>query len=170
MILCTGELLPNKNQETIIRAMLEVRKKYNNIYLLLAGNGTLKNHLENISKECGVEDRIRFLGYRTDLNRYVNASDLIVSCSFREGLPLNIMEAMACQKSLVVSRNRGHCELVKDSYNGFLVEPKNFELFANAIIRLYENDDMRIQMANNSFSLSEKYLDKNVLMELKDFY
>ena len=120
-MLCTGELNANKNQVTAIRAMPGVVKNVPNAKLLLAGNGPLVSQLEDEVKRLGMTDFIELLGYKTNLQEYVNAADLIVSCSRREGLPVNIIEGMLCEKAVVASINRGHKELVEDGVTGYLL-------------------------------------------------
>ena len=73
------------------------------------------------------------------LQKYENICNAAVSCSYREGLPLNIMEAMLCKKPVVASINRGHKELVAPERTGFLVNPDDVEGFAKNIIKLLDN-------------------------------
>lgn len=94
LILCIGELLPNKNQTMAIKMMQEVIKKFPTAQLLLAGNGPEKEQLENKIKEYGMQSNVKLLGYVTNLQDYQHIVDVAVSCSKREGLPLNIVEAM----------------------------------------------------------------------------
>ena len=101
IILCTGELNKNKNQGILIKSLIELTKEHNNIKLLLAGNGPEYNNLVNSIKENNLNEKITLIGYRTDLENYVKISDLVVSASIREGLGLNILEAMTCGKAIV---------------------------------------------------------------------
>lgn len=136
IILCIGELNENKNQSTVIKAMTHILKKYPDTKLLLAGNGPSENKLKQLAVSSNVSNNIEFLGYRTDLHDYVNLCDITVSASIREGLPLNVMEAMICGKPVVASINRGHKELVIDGQTGYLVESNDDKSFAEKIINL----------------------------------
>lgn len=170
LILCTGELNTNKNQKTIIKAMERVASEVPNARLLLAGNGPDEQKLLDLIREYCLEDNITLLGYRTDLELYVHACDVVVSASFREGLPLNIVEAMYCKKPVIASINRGHNELIKDKENGFLVPANDYESFADYIIRLARNLDERINFGKAGFLRSLKYTDKSVVEELRVIY
>ena len=125
VILCVGELNKNKNQSVLIRATALLKEKIPNIKVLLAGNGPMEQELKSLVQKLGVTEQIRFLGYRTDLETITPAVDLVVSCSKREGLPLNILEAMLCAKPVIASDNRGHRELVQHEHNGYLTTNNN---------------------------------------------
>lgn len=136
VILCTGELNENKNQKTLVAASAKLADRIPNLKVLLAGNGPAEQALRDQITSSGLRDTVKLLGYRTDLERVVPAVDLVVSCSFREGMPLNIIEAMLCKKPVVASHNRGHDELVEDGVTGVLVSPWDEEGFASAIEKL----------------------------------
>lgn len=97
-------------------------------------------------------------------------SDLVVSCSRREGMPLNIIEGMLCKKPAVVSVNRGHRELVRDGFNGFCLNADDVTGFAARIIELLEDDDERQQFAENGFASVRSYTAKSVQKELEEIY
>lgn len=170
IILCTGELNKNKNQATLIRAMAEIVKKHDNIRLLLAGNGPEHDNLVGLINELDLGMYVELLGYRTDLEDYVNICDLVVSASYREGLPLNIMEAMICGKPVVASDNRGHRELIKDGQNGILVDLNKDGGFTDSISLLIENQEVRDRFSVNGMRMVEPFKVENVKGELIRIY
>lgn len=170
IILCTGELNANKNQSTVIKAMPEILNKVPNAKLLLAGNGPYEEKLKQLISELKLEDSIELIGYRTDLEWYVHACDLVVTASFREGLPVNVLEAMFCKKAVVASNNRGHCELVFDGKNGYLVSPEGTKAFADKIIELAINKETRDCMGLYGENMVKEYTDINVSYELAKVY
>lgn len=170
IILCTGELNKNKNQSILIKSMKKVVEKHKKVKLLLAGNGPEHDNLESLIKQLNLENNIELLGYRTDLEDYVNICDLVVSASYREGLPLNIMEGMICGKPIIASNNRGHRELIKDDLNGKLVDLKNEDGFYENICLLIENEDIRNKFSDNSLKLVEPFKVENVKKELMNIY
>ena len=91
LLLCIGELNQNKNQSTIIKAIKETLNEFADIKLLLAGKGPLERNLKSMVKAMNLENKVEFLGYRTDLEKYINICDVIITASLREGLPLNVM-------------------------------------------------------------------------------
>ena len=168
VILCTGELLPNKNQKTLIDAVNLCKDKIPNIKLLLAGNGPEKENLQQKIEDLRLQDKVRLLGYRTDLERVAPCVDVIASASIREGLPLNIIEGMLCAKTVIASHNRGHNELVEEGVTGYLVDAKSAEGFAEKFKQAFFNNDQN--MGNIGFAKVEDYTSVKVKKELDSIY
>ena len=166
VILCTGELNENKNQKTLIAAAAMLKDKIPNLKVLLAGNGPKEQELQEQIRAEGLEDAVKLLGYRTDLERVVPAVDLVVSCSRREGMPLNIIEAMLCKKPVVASHNRGHDELVQPDKTGILLEATDVSGFAAAIDTLAKDGERRFQMGEAAFAWIQPYAVKSTRDEL----
>lgn len=170
ILLCIGELNKNKNQSAVIKAIAKVKKDVPNIKLLLAGNGPLEQELRKLVFGLKLQDYIDFLGYRTDLEKFVNISDVVISASFREGLPLNIMEAMLCEKPVLASINRGHKELVQDNTTGYLVDPNNIDGFSKSILKLNKDEKLRQSMGKAGREVVKHFTTENVIDELKQVY
>ena len=143
IIINVGELLPNKNQKTTILAMRKVVEQCPDATLLIAGNGPERENLEELVKRLGLEKHVRFLGYTTQLQKYLQICELELACSYREGLPLNVMEAMLCGKPVVASDNRGHRELIREGVNGYLVKPDDADGYALHMIEVLNEAAMR---------------------------
>ena len=165
-ILCTGELNKNKDQKTLIAAAALLRDKIPNLKILLAGNGPTEGELRAQIASEHLEDTVKLLGYRTDLETVVPAMNLIVSCSHREGLPLNILEAMLCRKAVVATVNRGHKELVDDGKTGFILQPGDVKTMAQRIYDLYSDPSMAETMGNAGFGKAQAYTVDAVRSEL----
>lgn len=170
ILLCTGELLPNKNQITVIRSMKMVKTSFQKVRLLLAGNGTNLRGLQSEVAALNLQDAVDFLGYKTDLEDYANISDVIVSCSFREGLPMNIVEGMLLKKPVVASFNRGHRELVEQGKTGYMVSPSDSCAFAEKILTLLRDPALADRMGQAGYEKAQHYTDTNVLKELQKIY
>ena len=170
LLLCTGELLPNKNQITAIRAMRILAEKQPSVKLLLAGNGPTLPDLQAEVERLGLQNHVEFLGYRTDLERYANIADVIVSCSYREGLPMNIVEGMLLGKPVVASYNRGHRELIVQERTGFLVPPTDAGAFAERIALLLNDTVLAADMGQAGYEKAQLYADANVRRELEHIY
>lgn len=170
LILCTGELLKNKNQATLLRALPAILAKYPNVRVLLAGNGSEKKNLEQLIETLGITGNVALLGYRTDLDQLVKAADIIVSCSFREGLPLNIMEGMLCAKPIVASINRGHKELITHEQHGLLFPPADAQSLASAVLHLLDSPSEACRYAKAALDKGQQYADASVIHELRNLY
>ena len=121
-ILNVGELIPRKNQRLLIEAVGELAKETKGkrkIRCFIAGTGRLEVELKQISHDLGVGDKVTFLGYRRDIAGLLNACDLFVFMSRQEGLPVALMEAMACGCPVICSDIRGNRDLIKDGENGW---------------------------------------------------
>ena len=170
IILCVGELLPNKNQQMIIRSMKNIVTEYPDAKLLLAGNGPEKAILENLINSLALGKNVKMLGYVTNLQEYQKIADIAVSCSKREGLPLNIVEAMLSGTPVVASMNRGHRELIQDGKTGVLVNVDDYETLAETIIGLLRNEQLYGNIRNSAKLYAEPYTFFNVKKELLRLY
>lgn len=170
LILCVGELLPNKNQTMVINAVARLVKDFPDVVLLLAGNGSNKENLENLVKENNVQNSVVFLGYVTNLEEYQKICDICVSCSKREGLPLNIIEAMLSATPIVATKNRGHCELIEDGLNGYLVDVDDIDEMCDKISLLLQDQVVSDSFSNAAKIKAEKYTFDSVSKELEEIY
>ena len=168
VVLCTGELNENKSQKTLISAASILKDKIPNLRVLLAGNGPKEQDLRSQIAAEGLEDHVKLLGYRTDLEKLVPAVDVVVSCSKRAGLPLNIVEAMLCRKPVVASVNRGNAELVKDGETGFLAAPEDASAFAERILQLQRDRTLAKRMGDAGLEKAQAYTVHAVRAELAD--
>lgn len=170
IILNVGELLPNKNQAAAVRAVKQVVEQYPNTQLLLAGNGPERANLERLVAELGMESHVTFLGYTTELPAYQNIADVLLACSFREGLPLNVMEAMLCATPVVASNNRGHRELIKEGVTGVLADASDPSAFAAGLTTLLDDPELAQKMGRQGQQAVQPFTDQNVYEELKCLY
>ena len=170
VILCTGELRPNKNQAMLLRAMPRVLTACPNCLLILAGNGPEETSLKALSHDLGLDGHVLFLGYSTRLQDYQQASDLAVSCSIREGLGLNLIEAMLTGHPVVATDNRGHRELIRDGENGFLVPLGDQVAMSDRILEVLDDPDLTGRMGQQGLAMGQAYTDEAVYRELEAFY
>lgn len=166
VLLCTGELNQNKDQKTLLAATAQLKDRIPNLKVLLAGNGPLEQKLRMQIQTERLENYVKMLGYRTDLEKVVPAVDLVVSCSHREGMPLNIIEAMLCEKPVVASVNRGHNELIAHTVTGYLVQPSDVNGFAQSILELYSDAEKHARMGHAGYVKATPYTVAMVKQEL----
>jgi len=169
-ILNIGELNNNKNQIFILESLYQLLEKFPQVRLYIAGNGPNYDMLNNYIIDNNLQDNVFLLDYVLEIEKYIQACDLIVSSSYREGLPLNIMEAMTCGKPILASDNRGHRELIEDGYNGFLYEVNNITQFNGIIANLIEDTSLADHIAANAKIESRKYSDLNISKQLEVIY
>lgn len=169
VVLCTGELNANKDQRTLIDAAVLCRDRIPELKVLLAGNGPLEPALREQIAENHAEGYIRLLGYRTDLERVVPAANVIVSCSHREGLGLNLIEGMLCGKPVIAVENRGHRELIENGVTGYLVPIGDRRALAERLVQLH-NDGNQKELGQTGYVKAQLYTDANVRQELAHVY
>ena len=166
-----AEFNKNKNQQLLIRSLVHVKGQTPNARLLLAGTGPLMEQCRRLAVDLGVDDIVDFLGYRDDIDSLLKQCDLAIASSLREGLPVNIMEAMACGLPVVASDNRGHRELVHHDENGWIVPVKDERRMADCIIRLAQDDALGIQAGKAGRRMIEQqYSIERVAADLSKIY
>lgn len=138
MLLSIGELSVRKNQISVIDAMEKI--KNDNLYYVICGRGELYTKLEDRAKIKGIKDRVIFLGYREDIGEICKVADIFVFPSLQEGLPVALMEAMACGLPVIASRIRGNRELIDEEKGGILYTPKNCDEIVNSIKKMQHKD------------------------------
>lgn len=168
LILSVGEMIERKNHEVIIRALGKLKDP--NIYYAIAGKGPLKEYLENLAKKMCIEDRVLFLGFRTDIYELYHIADISAFPSKIEGLGLAGIEAMAAGIPIVSSNVHGILDYVVDGETGYAVAPNDVEGFANAIKKLADNSELRVAMKDKCIKAVEPFDLKNALKEMWDIY
>ena len=139
-------------------------------YYVLVGAGALRPRLEARAAAWGVADRVRFLGFQDDVRPMLEASDVFVLPSRREGLPVALMEAMAMGLPTVVSDVRGCRDLVRDGAGGFVARPRDRAAFAAALERLSRDAELRRTMGARNRGAVQAYSRAVVNEELRTLF
>ena len=171
VLLSVGELIPRKNHEVVIRALsvLKQRDKLNHIEYVICGRGAYEADLKKLAEELGVADHIHFLGYRNDISEICNCSDLFVFMSRQEGLPVALMEAMACGLPAVCSNIRGNTDLIDDGVTG-LISNNTPEELAEAINKMRNDTDLRDRLASAALQKIKQFDLSSVEDEMTKIY
>lgn len=170
IILCVGELLPNKNQQMAIHAMALVCKRHPDALLLLAGNGPEKEHLQALVNELHLEQNVMLLGYCTYLEKYQKCANVAVACSKREGLGLNVIEAQLSGVPVVATDNRGHRDLIRNAVCGCIVAVDDINAMANEIEQCLANGGNEKFLATEALKHALLYSCEQVTRELAEVY
>lgn len=158
LLIYVAEFSKRKNQKFLIESLKGlISEGYNNLKLLLLGDGVLLDDMKQYSKTLGIEDNIIFKGYIKEVCNYYQISDICVSSSRIEGLPFNIMEAMSTGLPVIASKIKGHIDLVNPGENGFLYEYNNINEFCNHVKVLYNDRNLLNNMKISSHNLSKNY-------------
>ena len=169
-----GELNKNKNTLSLLDSMKYLKEYFAkenkdfNIKYLICGQGKLKPEYEQKIKEYNLEENVKMLGFKSDIQKYIQILDVFIMPSHREGLPKTIMECMSFGKPIICSNIRGCRDLVGDNEGGILCEPTNSQEFAEAILKLYNNKDLVEKYSKRNLKEIKKYSLENVLKQIKE--
>lgn len=155
ILLSVGELGKHKNHEVAIRAFAKIHA--NNAYYLIVGQGELKDYYIRLCKELNIEDKVRFIGYRSDINELCKMSDVYVFPSRREGLGIAALEGMSSGLPLICSYVNGIRDYSEDGKTGFCLDVDDIEGFAKAMSILIDNKDMREKMGNYNLKIVKNF-------------
>ena len=159
-------MIAELNQVQLIEAMEVLKDTYPEIKAICVGEGDKLSELQSEVKNRGLEGKVNFLGFRNDINELINICNIGVLLSYREGLPRNLMELMACGKKVIATNIRGCRDIVVDETVGEIVEVGDYEATAKAIENQYLYGD-------NQFIISkeiEKYDVKTINEGLRLIY
>ena len=145
---------PQKALDVLIRAAVLLRKEFPSIAVLMVGGSNTEEtaeerRLRSLISELGLANTVSMLGARADVPDLVNVFDVAVLCSDYEGTPLAVMEYMAAGKPVVATRVGGVPDLIEDGVNGLLVQPRDPEALATAIVSLLRNPHRAISMGES---------------------
>jgi L-malate glycosyltransferase len=164
VVVFAGKLTKYKGVKYLIMAA----KKINGEVIIL-GDGPDKKYLEGLAKKENLKN-IRFLGHFGDdtkmLIKFYSRADVFVAPSvWDEPLGLVILEAMACETPVVVTRKGGIPLAVKDGKNGYFVKPRNAKDIVEKVNMLLKNDEMRRKMGKTARKIAEKKFSWKVISE-----
>ena len=162
LLLSVGELNENKNHETVIKAIRDV-----DVYYCIAGQGDREDDLKKLAFELEIGSRVKLLGYREDVRELYQAADVFVFPSYREGLSVSLMEAMASGLPCAVSQIRGNTDLI-DENGGALFDPHNEGQVIRAL-RTVLNGDRRMMGEYNRRKV-KRFGAVEVIRQLKEIY
>lgn len=168
VLLSIGELIKKKNHSTVIKA---IHKLHNpNIYFVLIGIGEEKQRIEQLINKHNLNNNVKLLGYRKDVEKIYKAADCLIHIPFREGLGMVPLEAMASGLPLISSYTNGIKDYTEDEISGCCINPKSVDEVANAINKMYEDKDFRKKCVKNNIETVKKYDKENVRKFLKGIY
>ena len=153
MFLSVGELSKRENHEVVIKALSKIDTvdyKY-----FIVGKGELEKYLEDLVKALGLENKVYLLGYRTDVSELCQAADLFIFPSHQEGLPVALMEAIACKTNVICSNIRGNVDLVLD--DAYLFDEHNVNAVVDCINALVDSKKREIFLEDSKEMVLKNY-------------
>ena len=164
IIVLVALLRPRKGIQNLILAAKNIIREYPNTYILIVGNDDISEDisygkkLRKMAQESYYANQFIFTGFRQDVYSILKQCNLFVLPSlFGEGLPMVILEAMACRLPVVATRNEGIPEIIEDGVNGFLVEPGNIDELYNKIKKVMARKPLLKESGKCAQETIEKY-------------
>ncbi|MTN09532.1 glycosyltransferase, partial [Turicibacter sanguinis] len=168
LLLSIGELSKRKNHQIIIEAIKHLNDS--NVYYCIAGQGDLAEYLKNKVHRLGLDNRVIFLGFRSDVLELYQVSDIFAFPSLQEGLPVALMEAMAVGLPVIASDIRGNIDLIKNKKGGYLCNPNSKIEFLNALKYLTEDNKVIPIMKENNLMLINNFSLERVKEMMSEIY
>jgi len=145
-----GRMVPVKDYGLFLEVAAEMRRQTDKVRFSILGDGPLKEALIRKTKELKMEDDVDFLSPRPDPFSYYQSLDLYLNTSLHEGIPLSILEAMACGRPVVAPKVGGIPEIVSDGEDGFLIDGRDPKKFSDGCLGLLRDKNLRMRIGENA--------------------
>jgi len=142
-----GRMVPVKGYDLLLKAAEYIVEDSPQVMFIIAGDGPLKEDLQRKSVEMGLENNVKFIGFREDIIDILNCLDVFVMSSHHEGIPMVLLEAMAMQKPVISTAVGGIKEIIQDNVSGLLVKPGDFKSLALACMIMLNRQEIRTQLS-----------------------
>ncbi len=164
-VVFVGRLIFNKGPQFLLDAVPQVLAQHPDARFEIVGDGPMRQALELHARRDGLNGCVHFAGQRDDVERLLTEADVFVRPSLLEGMPLTVLEAMACGLPVVATPVGGTAELVHDGVNGYLVEPGSRTELAERLCTLLGDAGLRRDMGSKGRTLVESGYDWNEIAD-----
>lgn len=166
-----GRLHLQKGYEYLIKSAEKILENNPNVRFVIAGDGELKNELNELAKSVGVENVFTFLGNQNDIASVIKQFDVFVLPSLWEGLPLVLLEAMAAKKPIVATNVNGISEIIESDKTGILVPPHDSDKLADGIIKMINDRNLQNFVVQEGFKkVNEEFNVVSMVKKTEDLY
>lgn len=167
LIFTAGRLHENKGFDVLIKAIARL----DDICLWIAGEGPLRDDLNNLVADLNLGSRVKFLGWREDINALLSSVDLFVCPSRHEPLGNVVLEAWAQKTPIIATAAQGPKQLIEEGENGLLVPIDDHLILAEKIVTLLHNKKLQENMIDNAHrKYQESFSQKIIVGQYKKFF
>ncbi|NPU91498.1 MAG: glycosyltransferase [Gammaproteobacteria bacterium] len=167
LILAAGRLHENKAFEVLLQAMTDLP----GVTLWLAGSGPEEANLKQLCNRLGLDEQVRFLGWRNDVTTLMASVDLFVCPSRHEGLGSIVMESWAHRCPIVATNSQGPGEAITDGVSGLITPVNDAKALSQAIRKVIENPDLRQALIEGGSRVyAEGYCRQHIVEEYVRLY
>jgi glycosyltransferase involved in cell wall biosynthesis len=159
ILVFSGRIAPEKNLPFLLRAFNGAAQAYENLCLLILGDGPDRENLEDRVRHMGIENRVFFTGMvkYEQMPRYLVTADAFVTASVTEVHPLSVIEAMGAGLPVLGIQSPGVGDTVTDGKDGYIVPDEDLAAFTAKMVRLATDADLRKKMSVNAKKTSDLY-------------
>ncbi len=161
----TGALTRQKGFTYLLQAVPAVTRAHPEVRFFIAGEGELEEELLRQRDRLGLKDQVIFLGFRSDIPELLAAFDIFVLPSLYEGLPVSLVEAMAAGRPIVTTDVDGNCEVIGKNEAGIAVEPGDPPALAEALLKMIEDEKLRVRMGRRGRQRAEELFDVRMMVK-----
>jgi len=164
-----GRLSLEKGFDVLVAAAKIVVQQFPEVKFVIIGDGPERTKLEQLTRECGLQEKLFWAGRRDDMAGVYASLDVQVQPSLQEGLPMTVLEGLAAEKPIVATRVGAVETVISDEQTGLLVEPGSADGIASAVTRLIRDSSLRIRLGQagrarveakfSARAMTEKYLE-----------
>lgn len=171
IIAVVGRLEFEKRIDQAVLLINSLVQKKNNIHLIVFGDGSLMDELNQLVQLHKLIDSIDFFGYVKAVESYNKYFDLVLFTSEREGMPLTMWEAMANSVPIVAPDVGGFKEILEENNCGLVYKPGNITEAENKIIRLMDDKELKSNLGNNGkVAIENKYTEEKFIQQIEKIY
>lgn len=170
IFICAAEFSARKNHAYLLRAFAAVSRRCPRARLLLAGNGALRSESIRLAQELGISGRVLFAGELSGMENIYPMCDAAVSPSRSEGLPFNVMEAMAAGLPVAATDVKGHADLIRSGESGLLFPLNNPRAAAGAMAALCDSPGLCAKLSAAASQALGRYDLSAVLPQILSVY
>jgi glycosyltransferase involved in cell wall biosynthesis len=168
IILFMGHVTRQKGLHLLIKIAPQLLQEYSDLKIMVVGGGDYLDEAKKMARELGIADCMLFTGM-VDIDSipdYINAADLFILPTLRkEGLPLSILEAMACKKPVITTNIGGNPSVVKNGINGILIPPANMRELSQSLHLLLNDARLASRLAHNGYESIKEHFSLNRMID-----
>ena len=165
VLLFVGRLAEKKGVSYLIEAMPQIVSQNRDVVLMVGGDGPLRKELEQTTRELGLQEVVRFVGYlagekKTDCFSLCDSlivPSIVAESGDTEGLPVVVLEGFAAGKPVIASDVGGIRDVVRDGWNGFLIKQKNPDQIATRVLEVLSDEELRAKLSKNALETGKRY-------------
>ena len=152
VITCIARLTEQKKHKYLLQIAKKVLEKEKKVIFLLIGDGELRSELEKYTNELNINNNVKFLGFRRDVDEILSISDIYVQTSQWEAFSVSLLEAMRARLPIVGFDTDGVNEAILNNTTGYVVPYKDIEVFLERLLGLVRNPEKRINMGKEGYN------------------